>query len=232
MFNHFNKIDKKYFNNIGDKKRIYNLIAKKIQPFIKNKVVVDIGSGGNIFYNHRLVKELTILDQSQEMLNTLENNKIIKIKQDARNMSKIKDCSVDVVLIIFVLHHINGKTYSNSIISLKKVLQQVNKKLKPNGEIIIIEPTLNSLFYFFQKIFYRLTFLVLKYFDTDMVFFFKEKILIENLKQIHNNVQVNCENLPMSGWLDPLLGTFPGIIKIPSFLMPTRMKLFYLKKLS
>ncbi len=232
MFNHFNKIDKKYFKNIGDKKKIYNSISKKIQPLIKNKVVVDIGSGGNIFYNHKLVKELTILDQSQEMLNNLDNDKIIKIKQDARNMSKIKDCSVDIILIIFVLHHINGKTYSKSIISLKKVLHQVNKKLKPNGEIIIIEPTLNSFFYLLQKIFYRLTYLILKSFDTDMVFFFKDKILIENLKQIHNNVQIKCEQLPMSGWLDPLLGTFPGVIKIPSFLMPTRMKLFYFKKIS
>lgn len=232
MYNHFNKIDKKYIKNIGDKKNIYNLIANRIEPFIKNKVVVDIGGGGKIFYNHKLVKKLTILDQSQEMLNNLENNQIIKVKQDARNMSKIKDHSIDTILIIFALHHINGKTYNASIISLQKVLQQVNKKLNSGGEVIIIEPTLNSFLYFLQKILYRFTFYILKLFKTDMVFFFKDKILIENLKQINNNVQINFESLPMSGWLDPLLGTFPGLIKIPFFLMPTRMKLFYIKKIN
>ena len=50
---------------------------------------------------YKLVKKLIILDQSQEMLNNLEYNEIIKIKQDARNMSKIKDHSVDIILIIF-----------------------------------------------------------------------------------------------------------------------------------
>ena len=232
MYNHFNKIDKKYIKNIGDKTKIYNSIANRIEPFIKNKVVVDIGGGGKIFYNHKLVKKLIILDQSQEMLNNLEYNEIIKIKQDARNMSKIKDHSVDIILIIFALHHINGKTYNDSIISLQKVLQQINKKLNSGGEIIIIEPTLNSFFYFLQKILYKFTFLILKLFKTDMVFFFKDKILIENLKQINNKAQINCELLPMSGWLDPLLGTFPGLIKIPSFLMPTRMKIFYVKKIN
>lgn len=231
MFNHFNKIEKKYFKNIGDKKKIYKSIASKIEPIIKNKVVVDIGSGGNIFYDHKLLKELTVLDQSEEMLNKLEYNGI-KVKQDARNMSKIKDKSVDVILIIFALHHINGETYNSSIISLKKVLDQVDKKLNTSGELIIIEPTLNSLFYFIQKLFYKLTFLILKYFSTDMVFFYKDKVLLENLKQMNNNAQISYEQIQMSGWLDPLLGTFPGVIKIPSFIMPTRIKLFYLKKLN
>ena len=36
--------------------------------------------------------------------------------------------------------------------------------------------------------------------------------------------------IKMKGWLDPLLGTFPGIIKIPAFLMPTSMKIFRLRK--
>ena len=48
------KIDKKYIKNIGDKTKIYNSIARRIEPFIKNKVVVDIGGGGKIFYNHKL----------------------------------------------------------------------------------------------------------------------------------------------------------------------------------
>ena len=42
----------------------------------------------------------------------------------------------------------------------------------------------------------------------------------------------SIEKIKMQGWLDPLLGTFPGIIKIPAFLMPTRLKIFYVKKTS
>ena len=52
MFNHFNKIRHKYKSNIGDKKKLYENLSAKINPLIKNKNILDIGSGGNIFYDY------------------------------------------------------------------------------------------------------------------------------------------------------------------------------------
>ena len=57
MFNHFNRLSKSYFNNIGDKKLLYDLLAKKIEPKLKNKIILDIGNGGNFFIIIKIQKK-------------------------------------------------------------------------------------------------------------------------------------------------------------------------------
>lgn len=230
MHNHFNRINKKYFKNIGDKKNLYEEIKKNINSLIKDKVILDIGSGGHIFYDHNLAKKIFVLDISQEMLNSMDDKNLIKINQDARNMSKVSDKTIDVVLIIFALHHINGNSYKESIKSLKQTLNEVNSKLTDKGELFIIEPVLNKFFFVVEKLFYKIIYLILQRFRTDMVFFYNQKVIQNNLFNIFKNSSLEITNIKMTGWLDPLLGTFPGLIKIPAFLMPTSMKCFYLRK--
>lgn len=230
MFNHFNRLSKSYFNNIGDKKLLYELIAKKIEPKFKNKIVLDIGNGGNFFYNYKNSKKITVLDPSNNMLTKLNDNKITKITQDARNMSIIDNKSIDTILICFVLHHINGPKYKDSIISLNKIINEAEKKLHSQGELIIVELTLNNFLFFIQKLFYQFTYFILSKFNTDMVFFYKDKIIKDSISINFKKYNLSYEKIKMFGWLDPLLGTFPGIIKIPSFLMPTTLKIFYVKK--
>tara|TARA_B100001059_G_scaffold230785_1_gene265520 strand:+ start:782 stop:1474 length:693 start_codon:yes stop_codon:yes gene_type:complete len=230
MFNHFNKIRHKYKSNIGDKKKLYENLSAKINPLIKNKNILDIGSGGNIFYDYSLSNKIIAIDSSEEMLKNSSDKKIISIVSDARDMKEVVDNSIDVILIVFALHHINGKKYSSAISSLKKVIEESNKKLVINGEIIIVELTLNNVFFFIQKFLYKFIYSILKILKTDMVFFYNDEKIVSSLLDISNNSKINIENIKMKGWLDPLLGTFPGIIKIPSFLMPTSMKVFRLKK--
>ena len=230
MFNHFNKIRHKYQKNIGDKKELYKILSRKINPLIKNKKILDIGSGGNIFYDYRLSSKIIAIDSSKEMLKNTTDKSIITIVSDARDMRAVENNSIDVVLIVFALHHINGKKYSSALSSLKKVIEESNKKLTTNGEIVIVELTLNDVFFFIQSFFYTLTYNILKVLKTDMVFFYKDKTIVSSLLEISNNSEIEIDCIKMKGWLDPLLGTFPGIIKIPAFLMPTSMKLFRLKK--
>lgn len=230
MFNHFNKIRHKYQNNIGDKKKLYKTLSAKINASIKNKNILDIGSGGNIFYDYSLSKKIIAIDSSKEMLKNSSDKNIISIVSDARDMKEVLDNSIDVILIVFALHHINGKKYASAISSLKKVIEESNRKLTINGEIIIVELTLNNIFFFIQRFLYKFIYNILKILKTDMVFFYNDKLIVSNLQEISNNSQIQIDNIKMTGWLDPLLGTFPGIIKIPAFLMPTSMKVFRLKK--
>ena len=230
MFNHFNKIRYKYQNNIGDKKKLYENLSAKINPLIKNKNILDIGSGGNIFYDYSLSNKIIAIDSSEEMLKNSGDKNIISIVSDARDMKEITDNSIDVILIVFALHHINGKKYSSAISSLKKVIEESNRKLTINGEIIIVELTLNNFFFIIQRFLYKLTYNILKILKTDMVFFYNDNKITSSLLKISNNAKIEIDNIQMKGWLDPLLGTFPGIIKIPAFLMPTSMKIFKLKK--
>ena len=45
------------------------------------------------------------------MLTKIRDDKIIKINEDARNITEITNSSVDIILISFALHHINGPKY-------------------------------------------------------------------------------------------------------------------------
>ena len=138
---------KKYFNNIGDKINLYKELKKIIDSLLVNKIVLDIGSGGHLFYDYSLAKKIIILDLSKTMLDESSNKEIVKVYQDARNMTKIKDKSVDIILIIFALHHINGKSYKESVISIdfledKKYsnISQLNKNIPSKS----ISNTLNN----------------------------------------------------------------------------------------
>lgn len=230
MFNHFDKIRHKYKSNIGDKKKLYDNLSLKINPSIKNKNILDIGSGGNIFYDYSLSNKIIAIDSSEEMLKNSIDKNIYSIISDARDMKEVKDNSIDVILIVFALHHINGKKYSSAISSLKKVIKESDKKLMINGEIIIVELTLNNVFFFIQRLLYKFIYNILKTLKTDMVFFYSDEKIVSSLLEISNDSEITTENIKMKGWLDPLLGTFPGIIKIPAFLMPTSTKIFRLKK--
>ena len=191
MFNHFNRLSNSYFTNIGDKKELYNLIAKKIEPIIRNKIVLDIGNGGNIFYNYQKSKKIIALDPANEMLTKISDNKIIKINEDARNITEITNSSVDIVLICFALHHINGPKYKDSISSLNKILFAAEKKLNFDGQLVIVELTLNRFLFFLQKLFYRITYFILSKLDTDMVFFYSDEI-------IKNSINLNFKKYNLS----------------------------------
>ena len=91
MFNnHFNKIYKSYNQNIILHKNLYNQIGKLINTFTTNKVLLDIGNGGQTPYDKSKVKKLIIYDISKDMLNEIKDDNIIKIEGDARNLNKIE----------------------------------------------------------------------------------------------------------------------------------------------
>jgi len=231
MFNnHFNKIYKSYNQNIILHKNLYNQIGKLINTFTTNKVLLDIGNGGQTPYDKSKVKKLIIYDISKDMLNEIKDDNIIKVEGDARNLNKIEDASIDIILFLSTLHHINGKSKNKALKSLNESINQANVKLKDNGNLIIVEPVLNNFFYMLESLFYKITFLILSFYKKDMVFIFSRKILIECLNSVFGHKKIEIVKLTMTGLIDPLLGTFPGIIKLPGFLMPTRMYFFQITK--
>ena len=54
-----------------------------------------------------------------------------------------------------------------------------------------------------------------------MVFFYNDKKIVSSLQEVSKNSKIEIDNIKMRGWLDPLLGTFPGILKIPAFFSAT-----------
>ena len=232
MFNnHFNKIYKSYNKNIGTYKNLYKQIGDLINTSIKNKTLLDIGNGGQTPYDKKKPKKILVYDISFEMLNKIKDKNIVKMQGDARNLDKIKDGSIDVILYLYTLHHINGKNKKSALNSLDSIIKQAQKKLSNDGILIIVEPVFNNIFYFIESLFYNLIFTFLSFFKKDMVFIFSKNTLLNYFRKNFKNYNIDSIELKLIGFVDPLLGTFPGIIKIPAFLMPTKMVYFKITKI-
>ena len=231
MFNnHFDKIYKSYNKNIGSYKNLYKQIGDLINTSIKDKTLLDIGNGGQTPYDKERPKKILVYDISSEMLNKITDKNIIKIQGDARNLNKINDRSIDVILYLYTLHHINGKNKKSALASLDSIIKQAQKKLSNDGILIIVEPVLNNIFYFIESLFYKLIFKFLSFFKKDMVFIYSKSTLVDYFIKNFKNHNIHSIELNLTGFVDTLLGTFPGIIKIPAFLMPTRMVYFKITK--
>ncbi len=136
--------------------------------FIKNHEIddvnlLDIGGGNGNFSN--LITEncpdinVTVLDPSKKLLSEIENPKITKI------VGKLPDeiplnSTFNYIHIKEVLHHITGKTVSESNMLLKESLMCVNDILNENGFLLIHEDFYEG--YLIQKMPSYLIFYLLK----------------------------------------------------------------------
>lgn len=97
---------------------------------LKNKKILDFGCGRGDFLaklkNENITKELFALELNQNYHEYLvENFNLYK------NIEEISDNSLDVITLFHVLEHLKDP---------REVLNQLNKKLKQNGKIIIEVP--------------------------------------------------------------------------------------------
>lgn len=111
----------------------------------RNQDIIDIGGGTGYIAKSIInkAKSITIVDFSKEMLMQLKNPLIKSIQSTASSLP-IKDGIFDIALLINVLHHIKNTEQD-------KVISEIYRILKRNGEIFIID-----LFYpdnFFNRLF-------------------------------------------------------------------------------
>lgn len=221
--NHFDKISKDYKTTSEEQNaELYSELAKIINPNAINKIILDVGNGGFSPYDMDQTKSITAVDLSEEMLKNIVHPKVKTVVDDARSLTNIEDESMDVVFLIFCVHHINGRTYADAIDSLRCVINAAHKKLKTDGKLIIAEPILYPFWYLIEKFMYRITHKILSLLGRDMVFFHNQKNILDGYKTVMgSNIVVTTKCLELTQSIDPLSGTFPGLITIPVKWSPT-----------
>lgn len=225
---HFDKISGDYHKAGDTWSSVYVQAKKRVEPLIRDRAVLDVGNGGYFFYNASLARELTCLDISPAMLESIQDPRIRKIVADARDMKGVEDGSMDTILFGFTLHHIIGTNVRESLDTLDALIAASHKKLKSGGCLAILEPVLTGGWYGLEKNLFGLTRRVLSALRREMIFFHKSENIVRALAAHFKNGPAAVRQYPLEvrGWVDPLGGSFPGRIKIPSGLLPTKYFLF------
>ena len=126
------KLDNKINNliTLNDDLRRFNFLKKKI----KNKTLLDFGCGrgGFLKLSQKITKNIAGLEINRQILKYL--SKRFKIYDD---INKI-DEKFDIITLFHVLEHIPNQI---------ETLQQIKKKLKKNGKLIIEVPHANDLLF-------------------------------------------------------------------------------------
>lgn len=213
---HFAKQTKRYKEVVEDtNKELYENIRKELDKNLKG-VVLDIGNGGIFNYNTNKLEKIFAIDLA---FKSKEDGKITYIGGDARNLRKIKNNSCDRVVMQFLLHHITERKKEKTYIGLKKSLKEVNRVLKNNGELIIIEMFVNSLVEKLEDVSYDINSMFFSLINKPMLKFYSKKGLIKILNNVGFS-KIITKPINIGKYIDPFGGILPGFIKIPRIFYP------------
>ena len=221
---YFDAIADKYQRAADEWQTIYDEIEPHLAPLVRDKVVLEVGNGGRFAYDTGSPQKLIAVDIAASMLDGISDPGIVKIVDDATELRTIDDESVDVIVFQLVLHHITSRTRHETIGLLHHVLKTARRKLRHGGHLVVTETLLPSYYYALESLMYPLTRLFLARSNVSMIFFFSPKIITEAIASEFDvpKSAIRVERLKLRGWVDPLGGSFPGVIKIPATAHPAR----------
>jgi SAM-dependent methyltransferase len=221
---HFDAIAERYAGSVRTLAPLYAAVREDLDAAVAGKAVLDVGSGGVFAYDRTLASSVAALDLSSEMLKRLPAD-VRRIHADARGMAGVADASFDVVLFSLSLHHVAADTLRATEEGMVAALASAWRVLRPGGELIVYEPVLGNGLFALETALFRPVRALLALAGVPMVYL-RSRSSLERL--IGHGCTVSAA--PVSGWTDPLGGTFPGLLMIPAALHPTRFELFRAEK--
>ena len=229
---HFDKIASNYSKASDTWAGVYRRIGELVSPLVAGRDVLDIGNGGFFPYDTRSARSVTVLDISPAMLDRINQPNTRKVVGDACDLNGIHDASQDVVMYLLCLHHICGKNRTETLENLDRIFASAARVLRPSGSVLIAEPITGGWVQAVERAAFGLTHAALAMKGVPMIFFHRTSDLRSRLasKLGTSESAIIEEKLPVTGWVDPLGGSFPGRIKIPSQLLPTRYIFLHAQK--
>jgi ubiquinone/menaquinone biosynthesis C-methylase UbiE len=213
----FDAIAHRYAGAHGGLDAVYDAARPHLDRLVAERDVLDVGGGGVTPYDAARAASLTALDESAAMLARLPAGGARKVAGDARDMRMFADESFDLVLFNQSLHHILGAPAA---------LREAWRVLRPGGDLVVYEPTARPLFAAALQALAPLLGRVAP------VHLRTRDGLVAALAGASGQTPASVSVLRLSprGWADPFGGTFPGWVRIPLALHPTRFELLRLSK--
>ena len=219
---HFDAIAGRYAGATGALDPLYDAIRSELAATVTGKDVLDVGSGGIFPFDRRLAASVTSLDLSPEMLARVPTG-VAAVTADARDMHPLADSSFDTVLFCLSLHHVVGHSIVETEAGQSKAVAEAFRVLRPGGRLVLYEPVLSPVLFALERALFRATAALFSLAGVPPVYF-RSRASLKQLADFEVVVP------PITGWVDPLSGTFPSPLRLPVAIFPTRYELFLARK--
>jgi SAM-dependent methyltransferase len=130
--NRFSEID------LVGKNRIWKILCREFfQKYIdsQNDIVLDLAAGYGEFLNNIRAKKKLAVDLNEDIKKYV-NNDVEVVISDCRKIDNIAHNSINKIFISNFLEHLNNTD------EVVQVLQECHKLLKPEGEVLILQPNI------------------------------------------------------------------------------------------
>jgi SAM-dependent methyltransferase len=218
---HFDRLAGHYPGGSGGLEPIYAAARPHLDALARGRDVLDVGGGGVIPYDASGAASVTALDLSQAMLARLPAGAARPVRGDARAMP-FEDGAFGLVLFNLSLHHVEGEDGGAAALS------EAWRVLRPGGELAVHEPVAGPL----GTRLLGLASALLSALGGGPVRL-RSRASLSALMAAAAGLpasSVSATPLAPRGWADPLGGTFPGLLRLPLALHPTRFELLTLRK--
>lgn len=218
---HFDRLAPHYAGGRGGLEPLYAAARPRLDALAKGRDVLDVGGGGVIPYDAASAASVTALDLSPAMLARLPAGQARPVRGDARAMP-FADASFDLVLFNLSLHHVEGADGGAAALS------EAWRVLRPRGDLAVHEPVAGPLG---MRLLGPASAL-LSALGGGPVSLRNRAALAALMAQPGGLPAGSVSATPLAprGWADPLGGTFPGLLRLPLWLHPTRFELLTLRK--
>ena len=219
---HFDRIAGRYEQASHSWQSIYDQLEGRLNPLVAGRRVLSVGSGANFGYDTSLPAQTIALDISPSMLDAIDRPDVVKRVGDARELRSIGDASIDVVLFVLSLHHINGPSVRDSLETLERVFAAARRVLRPGGHLVVVESVVPRWYFALERLLFPLTRRLLGRFGVSMIFLYPLPVLE---RQIAAHLQVEATEierlrLDVDERIDPFGGSFPGWVSVPARYLP------------
>jgi SAM-dependent methyltransferase len=213
-----------YSNNVGMLDTYRNIRTVLNAELRGIERLLDVGNGGTFDYDPAVAREVTAVDLFLEELSADAFPRNVRLKNGSALDLPEPDASFDGVLMSMLIHHLVGKSVSESLANTSRALAEAWRVLKPGGKLIISESCVPAWFYAFERAVFPLVTRVIGFFtDHPATLQFPAELIVDlAAKEVSADLVVSP--IPRGRWI------LQFNVKFPTALTPAVPHLFIARK--
>jgi len=105
--------------------------------FARADVILDVGCGPRLLYPRYHGQRVIGLDPSSEALR--QNRDITTLLRGSATRIELHSASVDAIVCFYSLHHVVGRTLTETLARVEASLREFRRVLTPGGSVLVVE---------------------------------------------------------------------------------------------